>query len=116
MVATGNNQALSRALDTASDRAVFRQIADHLREAIDTGLLREGDQLPSEAQMMDHYGVTRMTARQALGVLKAEGLVISQHGRGVFVRRRLKVRRLGSDRFARPPRERGQGGLLAGGG
>lgn len=113
MVAAGNNQALSRSLDPTSDRAVFRQIADHLREAIDSGVLKEGDQLPSEAQMMDHYGVTRMTARQALGVLKAEGLVVSEHGRGVFVRRRLKVRRLGSDRFARRHREQGRAAFIA---
>jgi GntR family transcriptional regulator len=92
---------------------VFRQIADHLREAIASGRLGEGDQLPSEAQMMEHYGVTRMTARQALGVLKAEGLVVAEHGRGVFVRRRPTVRRLAWDRFARRHRERGKAAFLA---
>ena len=89
MVAPATTRCSPRPLDPASDRAVFRQIADHLRDAIDSGRLAEGDQLPSEAQMIEHYGVTRMTAWQALGVLKAEGLVIAQHGRGVFVRLRL---------------------------
>ena len=57
---------LTQAIDPASDRAVYKQIADHLREAIGRGRLREGDQLPSEAQLMGHYGVARMTIRSAL--------------------------------------------------
>jgi GntR family transcriptional regulator len=112
-VAVASNQVLTEDLDPTSDRAVFRQIADHLRDAITSGRLGESDQLPSEAQMIEHYGVTRMTARQALGVLKAEGLVVAQHGRGVFVRARPRVRRLGSDRFARRHRDRGKAAFLA---
>jgi GntR family transcriptional regulator len=42
------------AVDPASDRAVFRQIADQLRTAIRDGRLSEGAQLPSEAALMDH--------------------------------------------------------------
>ena len=67
---------LSQAIDPASDRAVYKQIADHLRAAIGKGRLREGDQLPSEAQLMSHYGVARMTARNALRILGAAGLSI----------------------------------------
>ncbi|WP_046774573.1 GntR family transcriptional regulator, partial [Streptomyces scabiei] len=44
-------------LDPTSDRAVFRQIADQLREAIDRGRFKEGEKLPSEAELVDHYGV-----------------------------------------------------------
>jgi GntR family transcriptional regulator len=54
-----------------------------------------------------------MTIRQALGVLKGEGLIVAEHGRGVFVRRRPPVRRLASDRFARRHRERGKAAFLA---
>jgi GntR family transcriptional regulator len=113
MPATPDNQVLIEHLDPTSDRAVFRQIADHLRAAILSGRLGEGDQLPSESQMADHYGVTRMTVRQAVGVLKGGGLVESQHGRGAYVRRRPQVRRLGSDRFARQLRQEGKAAFLA---
>ena len=65
---------LTEAVDPASDRAVYRQIADHLRAAIVRGRLREGEQLPSESQLMEHYGVARMTIRNALRVLQDEGL------------------------------------------
>jgi GntR family transcriptional regulator len=92
-------------IDAASDRAVYRQIADHLRRDIAEGRVMPGAQLPSESQLMAQYDVSRVTARRALGVLVTEGLVIAEHGRGWFVRRRPPVKRLGSDRFAR----RGEG-------
>ena len=95
-------------LDTASDRAVFRQIADQVREAIDKGRFKEGAKLPSEAALVEHFGVSRMTVRNALAILQSEGLVSSEHGRGVFVRPRPPVRRLASDRFARRHREQGK--------
>ena len=85
---------LTQAVDPASDRPVYKQIADHLREAIGRGRLLEGDQLPSEVQLMSHYGVARMTVRHALRLLQAEGLITAEHGRGVDVRARPPGRRL----------------------
>ncbi|NEW75063.1 MULTISPECIES: GntR family transcriptional regulator [Streptomyces violaceusniger group] len=95
-------------LDPTSDRAVFRQIADALREAIDKGRFREGDKLPSETELVEHFGVSRMTVRNALSLLQQEGLAVSEHGKGVFVRPRPPVRRLASDRFARRHRDQGK--------
>jgi GntR family transcriptional regulator len=104
---------LSESVDSSSDRAVYRQIADHLRAAMDRGRLRQGDQLPSEAQLMNHYGVARMTARNALRVLLDEGLITAEHGRGVYVRMRPPVRRLASDRFAQRHRKEGKAAFIA---
>lgn len=101
------------ALDPGSDRAVFRQIADQLRAVIENGRLSEGDRLPSEAQLIDHYGVARMTIRNALQLLEAEGLTRAEHGRGVYVRRKPPVRRIASDRFARRHRKEGKAAFLA---
>ena len=101
------------ALDPTSDRAVFRQIADQLREAIDKGRFAEGDKLPSEAELVEHFGVSRMTVRNSFGVLQGEGLVLAEHGKGVFVRPRPPVRRLASDRFARRHREQGKSAFIA---
>ena len=99
-------------VDPTGDRAVFRQIADQLRTAIERGQLVEGDKLPSEAKLMEHYDVARMTVRNALQVLQAEGLTVSEHGRGVFVRSRPPVRRLASDRFARRHRKEGKAAFI----
>jgi GntR family transcriptional regulator len=99
-------------LDPASDRPVFKQIADHLREAIEQGGLPPGAKVPSEATLMAHYGVARMTVRSALQVLQGEGLTVAEHGRGVFVRSRPPVRRLASDRFARRHRDHGKAAFI----
>ncbi|MFD4620335.1 GntR family transcriptional regulator [Streptomyces sp. NPDC058475] len=99
-------------LDPTSDRAVFRQIADQLREAIDRGRFKEGEKLPSEAELVEHYGVSRMTVRNSFSILQGEGLVAAEHGKGVFVRPRPPVRRLASDRFARRHREQGKSAFI----
>ena len=101
------------ALDKDSDRPLFKQIADSLRARIVAGELAPGDKVPSETQLMESYRVARMTVRQALALLKAEGLLVAEHGRGVFVRARPVVRRVASDRFARRHREAGQAAFIA---
>lgn len=100
-------------LDRSDDRAPYVQIAVALREAITLGQLGPGDRLPSESELTEHFGVARMTVRQAIQELKSEGLVISEHGRGVFVRAAPVVRRLAAERFARRHRERGKSAFLA---
>lgn len=100
-------------LDATSDRPVFKQIADHLRAAIDSKELGPGEKLPSESQLIGHYDVARMTVRHALQILQSEGLTVAEHGKGVFVRSRPPVRRLASDRFARHHREQGKAAFIA---
>ena len=104
---------LTDTIDPASDRPVYKQIADHLRAAIARGRLREGEQLPSEARLMEHYGVARMTIRNALRLLQDEGLTTAEHGKGVYVRARPPVRRLASDRFAQRHRKEGKAAFTA---
>lgn len=72
-------------LNRDDGRPPYRQIADALRASIDAGELRTGDRLPSEAELTAHYGVARMTARQAIAELRAEGRAVSEQGRGTFV-------------------------------
>jgi GntR family transcriptional regulator len=95
-------------IDKADDRPPYRQIAAALRAAIAAGQLVAGDRLPSESELVERYGVARMTARQAIQELRTEGLVVAEHGRGVFVRSAPVVRRLASERFARRHRDRGK--------
>ena len=66
----------------------YRRIADELRSRIDSGELAAGDALPSEATIVETYGVARGTARQALADLEQAGLVEARHGKGRYVRRR----------------------------
>lgn len=53
-----------------------------------------GSRLPSELELAKQFGVSRPVLRQALGRLRAEGLVTARQGAGNFVRRRNESRRL----------------------
>ena len=57
---------MTQRIDPASDRAVYRQIADNLRDMILRGEYEPGAQLPSESQIMSEYDVSRVTARRAV--------------------------------------------------
>src|SRR5215475_11128285 len=67
-------------------RHAYLQIADDLRRAIRQGELAPGGQLPSTNELTEKYGVAAMTVRNALRVLRDEGLLVARQGSGVFVR------------------------------
>jgi GntR family transcriptional regulator len=75
----------------------YQQISDSLRSQITGGRLRPGDQLPSERDLRERYKVSQQTVRAALDQLRAEGLVVSYQGRGVYVREQVVPRRLSTD-------------------
>ncbi|MFF4504612.1 GntR family transcriptional regulator [Streptomyces sp. NPDC001401] len=81
-------------------RPKYQRIADSLREAIQSGEYGPGDRLPGENDLMAAHGVARMTARQALSVLKDEGIAESRKGAGVFVRSFRPLRRRGIQRLS----------------
>ncbi|MEV6641654.1 GntR family transcriptional regulator [Amycolatopsis sp. NPDC051371] len=100
-------------VDRRSGVPAFRQVAADLREKIASGRFSPGEQLPSERDLVDSYGVSRPTVRDAVNLLRAEGLVTSEHGRGVFVRPPASIRRIARSRLSREARERNRGAFLA---
>ncbi len=64
----------------------MRQIADELREQIETRALPPGALMPSEPEVARSYDVSRQTARSALQLLEQQGLVIVRPRRGRIVR------------------------------
>ncbi|MFF9471509.1 GntR family transcriptional regulator [Streptomyces roseolus] len=81
-------------------RPKYQRIADELRTAIQSGAFAPGDRIPGENDLMSTYEVARMTARQALAVLRGEGLTEARKGAGVFVRAFRPLRRRGIPRLA----------------
>lgn len=73
-------------LDPDDPRTASQQIANMLRAAILTRKLQPGDRLPSQNDLATRYGVARMTAKAAIGLLERDRLVVSRQGSGVFVR------------------------------
>lgn len=70
----------------------YQRIVDDLRAEILTGRVADGEQLPSEHELARRYQTSRPTVRRAIAVLRGDGLVITQQGRGAFVRPRPHVR------------------------
>lgn len=64
---------------------LWRQIAETLSDEIARGHVRQGDKLPTEAELAARFAVNRHTIRHALADLAARGLVHSRRGAGVFV-------------------------------
>jgi DNA-binding FadR family transcriptional regulator len=58
-----------------------RVVADAIRNRLALGEIRPGDRLPSERALAERLGVGRMTVRQALHDLAAEGLLVTRRGR-----------------------------------
>ncbi len=64
----------------------YYQIANLLRWKIEHGELVPGTKLPRELDLSRHFGVSRVTLRQALSILEKEGLLSRERRRGTFVR------------------------------
>ena len=77
---------LKPVVDRSSFEPPYAQVARGVRERIVSGEYRAGDRLPSEAELCALYGVSRMTARRAVGLLVRDGVVLTENGRGTFVR------------------------------
>ena len=75
----------SSRVNHAGARPLWQQVADDLRNDIQTGRLPAGARLPSEADLVHQYGVSRVTIRHAIKALSDEGLVEAVHGRGTFI-------------------------------
>lgn len=65
---------------------LYIQIRDHLRDRIEMGEILPGMSIPSEAELADFYGVSRLTVRSALHELEAEGVLYSVQGKGSYVK------------------------------
>lgn len=68
-------------------RTLWQQIEQALAAEIDAGTLRLDDRLPTEPVLMQRFGVSRFTIRQAIASLERRGLVRAEQGRGTFVHR-----------------------------
>lgn len=73
-------------LDPDDSRPPYRQIADTLRAAIESGDLAPGAQLPALPALMDEYAVSLGTVRNALAALRDAGLIVTRQGKGSYVR------------------------------
>jgi GntR family transcriptional regulator len=79
-------------VDPGAAAPLYRQLAAELRARIFDGTYPRGSQLPAESELIAEHGVSRVTVRLALGLLREEGLIEPTPGRGTFVREAAPVR------------------------
>lgn len=72
-------------IDHFSDQPVYLQLAAVLRQMIESGEIAPRNPLPSINTLVQRYELSAGTVEKALGVLRAEGLVRTVPGRGVYV-------------------------------
>jgi GntR family transcriptional regulator len=68
----------------SSEGTLYQQVLSRLIEAIESGKIGAGDKLPTEAELVQSYKISRTTARRALDELRRQGLVRREPGRGTF--------------------------------
>jgi GntR family transcriptional regulator len=68
-----------------AQQPLYHQIAEALREQIESGLLGRGSQLPTELELREAYGASRNTIRDAIKRLTSQGLVETRQGQGTYV-------------------------------
>lgn len=88
---------------TQDQRPEYLRIAAELRASIANGTYAPGDQLPTLTALAQQYDVSDTTVRNAIGILRNEGLVESKTRSGTRVRERPAIHRLAADRYRPRP-------------
>lgn len=84
----GHSPVMSAVFAPLSDTGRSDMVVRRIAEAVTLGLMVEGEQLPSESDLADQLGVANGTVREALAILREQGLVETRRGRngGSFIR------------------------------
>ncbi|QYJ16830.1 HTH-type transcriptional repressor NagR [Rubrobacter xylanophilus DSM 9941] len=95
-------------IDTESPVPKYYQLKEIIRDMIEKEELRAGQAIPSEREFCERYGISRMTARQAIMELVNEGLLYREQGRGTFVaEKKLQQEAARLTSFTQDMRDRG---------
>jgi GntR family transcriptional regulator, transcriptional repressor for pyruvate dehydrogenase complex len=79
------------ALRAVKPRRIHEEIVEQIREQIAEGLLKSGDQLPSERELSEKFQVSRASVREAIRALESLGLVKIKSGDGTYIASSLQT-------------------------
>lgn len=74
-----------------SNSPIYMQLAHRLRQQIDDGDINAGEALPSERDLCDIMGASRVTVRKAIELLIEEGMLSRRQGSGTYVTPRIQA-------------------------
>lgn len=92
--------------DVTARAPKYQRIADDLRRKIRDGQYPPDTRIPAETELLTQYRVSLPTIRQALTVLRAEGLIESRQGIGTFIKANRKLHRRSRHRYGRARADR----------
>ncbi|ART76119.1 phosphonate metabolism transcriptional regulator PhnF [Sutcliffiella horikoshii] len=72
-------------IDKTSPIPIYYQLESYIKNQIEAGFILPGENIPSEREYAENYGISRMTVRQAINSLVNEGLLYRKKGSGTFV-------------------------------
>lgn len=90
-------------LDPGDPEPPYRQIGRELRRRIRERELQPGEKLPSQNDMVEEFGVARMTIQAALRDLRTDGLIHARQGAGTFVRTQEQLQHRFASQVQRSP-------------
>src|SRR5690606_2228716 len=79
------NRMAAAAPASAPRKTLSSRVADELRARIEGGMYAPGDKLPTEQVLVEKFGCSRTVIREAVATLRADGMLESRQGAGVFV-------------------------------
>lgn len=72
-------------IDKAISTPLYEQLANLIRNSVNSGKLQYGSQIPSEQELCDAYQISRITVRKAIDLLVEENILYRKHGKGTYV-------------------------------
>lgn len=78
-------------LDMKSNKSVYEQVIDNIKELVMTGVLPEGSKLPSVRELSRQLTINPNTVQKAFKELERDGFIYTVSGRGTFVAKREDI-------------------------
>lgn len=75
---------------TDKKKPLFEQVADDIKRKVDEGVYGAAQKLPSEYDLANEYGVSRLTVRKAIQLLINLNILIKQSGKGTYIMKSAK--------------------------
>ena len=72
-------------LETADKAPIYKQLVEKFEDAIRSGELQPGEQIPSMNEFAAHLGISKETVKKTYGILREKGLLVPQQGKGFYV-------------------------------
>lgn len=94
-------------IDKNSSVPIYVQLEEYIKQKIKEGVYLPGESLPTERELTELFGVSRMTIRQAITNLDHQGVLYRSHGKGAFVSKEIIEKKLEIESFSEDMVKRG---------